>query len=554
MTKSFLSKCSLRTAVLVAGLAGLVAIFHIEGTSVYEEWAHGSLFIWLHCIWKFDSIGAVNYTFSYLVPLVAIWFVWRERDTLRRSQWQDSWKGLIVLTCMFLIHGIALRGQLPHLSAITFIGALWALPTALGGRPVGRALAFPACYLLLAVPLGFIERATFPLRHAASAISAAVLNGLNLPVTRIGTAIHSASGSFSLDVADPCSGIRSMLALLALGAAFARLARLTSLGKILLFASSIPVALIGNVVRIVLLALAAEFWGVELALGAYHDVSAYIVFAVAVLLLPLVERLLKKGFKTESRDVTPASQPDTSCLPVHRGFAIALVCIFVAALPYARKMLTISTLTTAPIDMHLPERVGDWTGERIFYSSDASVTRSFRQSELADPHTCPETGAALTSASLAERVGLPGDTEIIKAVYGRPGTDDIFVSLVRSGETRGSIHKPQWCIAAQGFSVLSTSFPTLRKEGDKRVALLRISPGEQRRQSFFCYWFIGQNHSTPYHTSRVLRMAVDRLIKGHATRWAYISITAPASETMEKRLPEFVQELENALLNHAINQ
>ena len=551
MIEHIRSAYSRRAGLLVAGLAALVAIFHIEGTSVYEEWAHGSLFIWIHCIWKFDSIGAISYTFGYLIPVVAIWFVWRERDALRSTQWQSSAGGLIALAGMLLVHGIALRGQLPHLSAISFIGAIWALPTALGGRRVGKLLAFPASYLLLAVPLGFIERATFPLRQAASTISALILNGINLPVTRIGTAIHSATGSFALDVADPCSGIRSMLALLALGAAFARLAQLKPMGKALLFASSVPIALIGNVVRIVSLALVAELWGSELALGTYHDTSAYIVFAVAVLLLPLVEHFLNTVFKTESKGAAHAPQPPPSYQPVHRGFALALLAILVAAVPYARAMLTISTLSTAPIQMDFPEHVGSWTGERIFYSTDTSVSGAFRQRELGESHTCPESGAPLASASLAERVGLPADTQIIKAVYERPGTGDIFVTLVRSGETRGSIHKPQWCIAAQGFSILSTSFPALRTKGDKRVALLRISPGEQRQQSFFCYWFIGQNHSTPFHSSRVLRMAADRLIKGHATRWAYISITAPFSETMEKRLPEFVQELENAFSDHA---
>lgn len=545
--KDRMQQPSARIAALVIGLIAVVALFHFQGTSVYEEWAHGSLFIWLHCVWKFDSVGAVSYTYSYAVPLISAWFVWRDRHLLQFDAWRESWTGVAVLAIALLAHGVALRGELPHLSAVAFIGALWALPAALGGRRVAKVLAFPACYLVFAIPLSFIERATFPLRHAASVLSAILLNGLNLPVVRVGTALHAASGRFSLDVADPCSGIRSMLALVALGGLFARLARLTKTGKVLLFASCLPIALVANVVRIVLLAFVAQVFGSVPTEGIGHDMSGYIVFVVAALLLPITERLLAMRFRAEPEPSSDERASTTPQAPVRWSVVAALGALLLLSAPYAYKMENISVLTATPVEMEFPERVGGWQGERVYFSADPSVSRMIRESEIGETHVCPETGAALASASQAERLGLPEDTEIIKSVYEHPSGNELIVNIVRSGETRGSIHRPQWCIAAQGFSILSTSFPAWRNRGDKKVALLKIERAHGRLQTYYCYWFIGHDYSTPYHTSRVLRMALDRLLKGHSTRWAYVAISAPASSNAETFIAEFVRDLDVAI-------
>ncbi len=546
----FKSKHTLRTLYLLAGSIMLVCLFHFYGTSVYEDWAHGSLFIWLHCVWKFDSIGAVNYTFSYIIPLVAVWFIWRERKQLHFSHWYYYSKGLILLAFFLILHGIALRAQLPHISAISFIGALWALATSLGGVQIGKKLVFPAIYLTLAIPLSFIERATFPLRSIASKLSVYILNGLAIPVTNVGTAICDVNGTFKLDVADPCSGIRSLLALMALSLAFAKISQLKKTGKIILFLSFLPIAIIANIVRIVTIAFVTKFFGVKLAMGAYHDISGYLVFVIATLLLISLEHVLKKRFYHEEYSKIDYSSQNTNLLQSSCKYTvITLFIILLVAFPYSLRMEKISILRATPIKMFLPKQVAEWNGERIYYDKNDHTSKIIRESEVLENGINPNTGGELVSASYQERIGLPSDTKIIKSIYTYTDGTEFFVTLVMSGETRGSIHKPQWCISAQGFEVVSTSFPKYRTYGDKKVALLDLKMPNKRNNSFFCYWFIGNNHSTPYHTSRVLHMAFDRIIKGHSTRWAYISISGPNSSRISKLIPSFVNKLEHAIMS-----
>jgi len=295
----------------------------------------------------------------------------------------------------------------------------------------------------------------------------------------------------------------------------------------------------------------AQVFGSVPTEGIGHDISGYIVFVVAALLLPIAERLLAMRFRAEPAPPEEKQEVATPQPPVRWGVVASLAAVLVLSAPYAHKMESISILKTSPIEMEFPEQVGSWKGERIYYSTDPSVTRIIRQGELGDAHVCPDTGAELASASPAERFGLPADTEIIKAAYKHPTGNELHVSIVRSGETRGSIHRPQWCVTAQGFSIISTSFPSWRSSGDRRVALLRIENEHRRQQSYFCYWFIGHNHSTPYHTSRVIHMALDRLLRGHSTRWAYVSISAPATTASETLIQDFVQNLEAAISTSA---
>ncbi len=527
-----------------------VLLFHLLGTSVYADWAKGSLFIWCSKVWQYESAGTINSVFGYAIPLVALWFIYTIRKPLLDSPISHSWWGLPLVLFMLLLHGVGLRGQLPHLSSIAFIGLLWSLILATMGMRIASRIKVPIAYLLLAVPMGFVERITFPMRHLASVVSSLLLNGVGISVVRNGTAILATDNSFALDVADPCSGIRSMMALVALGAAFAYLAKLKLIGKWVLFASCVPIAFVANVTRIFLLALAAKYLGSDFAFSSYHDVSAYIVFIVATILLTAMERFMSKHYSIQASACSCAKFANTTGENQEKmtpTFCAVLALIFLMATPYSLKMKEVSLMPAAP-DLTLPDHIASWEGERVYFSPDSEVSRVFYESELDASHTCPETGLPLLSASPLERIGLPQDTEIIKSVYRHPSGSEVMVSVVKSGESRGSIHKPQWCLAAQGYSIITTEHPTWRQSGDQRVALLQIKHDNNSIPSqLCCYWFIGDKYSTPFHSSRVLRMASERLIKGHATRWSYVLITTPDSPLTRSMLKDYVNELDKVI-------
>jgi exosortase len=121
----------------------------------------------------------------------------------------------------------------------------------------------------------------------ACAISVASLNGIGIPSARYGTAIYCGDPgqSLALDIADACSGLRSLLAMLALASIYAYLTQKTTLKKALLFAASVPIAVAANVFRIVAIAVVGHWFGHERAMKVYHDYSGFLVFAAAVVLL-----------------------------------------------------------------------------------------------------------------------------------------------------------------------------------------------------------------------------------------------------------------------------
>jgi exosortase len=172
---------------------------------------------------------------------------------------------------------------------------LWALPLVFGGWKVARHFIFPCGYLLFCIPWNFLDALTFPMRLLSTAISAGLLNGIGIGVARSGTIIRSLSGGgVDFNVADPCSGLSSMLALLALTALYANLTQRTLLRQAVLFAVAVPLAIAGNVFRIGTIAVVAEFFSRDLALKLYHDYSAFLIFPVAILLMVAVGNLVTR--------------------------------------------------------------------------------------------------------------------------------------------------------------------------------------------------------------------------------------------------------------------
>ena len=125
-----------------------------------------------------------------------------------------------------------------------------------------------------------------------------MLNGIGIAAQRTGTAIYSAAGGgFSFDVADPCSGLRSLVVMTALAAPFAYVTQKTNLKRWLLFALSVPMAMFANTIRIVTIAVVAQVFGQDRAIGLYHDYSGYILFFAATLLLVGTGALLNVDYK-----------------------------------------------------------------------------------------------------------------------------------------------------------------------------------------------------------------------------------------------------------------
>jgi exosortase len=279
--------------VLLLLIAGwLVALFHWYGNTADIRLFSPSVFRWMVMRWSDSTFATGEYSHGWLIPLVSGWALVLKRKDLVRVPKETFWPASALLAFGLMLHWIGARAQQPRLSLGAFVVILWSIPCFFYGRGVGRLLLFPCGYLVFCIPLNFFDSFSFQLRILATAISTGMLNGFGIAVARSGSSIHAVNGAFALEVADPCSGIRSLLAMTALTVAFAYFTRGRLWKKLILFASAIPLAIAGNVVRVMSIAFVAHFAGQEKAMSYYHDYSGYVLFAVAVTLLLTIEKML----------------------------------------------------------------------------------------------------------------------------------------------------------------------------------------------------------------------------------------------------------------------
>jgi exosortase len=202
----------------------------------------------------------------------------------------------VVIGALFM-HWMGAKMQQTRISLMSLVVLTWAVPFYLFGWQVAKNLIFPCTYLIFAIPLNFLDVIAFPLRIFSTTLAVEALNGIGIEAVKHGTAIIIPSMPHGMDVADPCSGLRSLLAMTALTAVYAYFTQKTFIKKWILFLASIPLAVFGNIMRIITIAVVSEAIGGSLALGLYHDYSGYILFTAAITMMVLIGGLLNLEFR-----------------------------------------------------------------------------------------------------------------------------------------------------------------------------------------------------------------------------------------------------------------
>ena len=232
-------------------------------------------------------------SFGWYVPIFSAYVVWRERRELMASLGEPSLAGLAAAVAALFVGFLGVRGVQIRLEIVAFAALLVAVPWAMYGRRAAARLAFPAAFLLFCIPLAtFLDVVTVHLRLLASAVAAAILEGVGAAVERVGTTITT-SGGFAIDVAAPCSGLRSIFALLALAAGYGYFALDGWWRRAALFALAVPIAVVGNIARVLMICLVGTWCSPSFATGFYHDYSGYVVFLVAIAMMVGCAELLR---------------------------------------------------------------------------------------------------------------------------------------------------------------------------------------------------------------------------------------------------------------------
>ena len=241
-------------------------------------------------------------SFGWYVPVFSLYVVWSERRKIRDSIGDPSFLGFLLILPFAFAGFLGVRGAQVRLEIVGFVGTLIGLVWAVFGKRTMRQILFPALFLLFCLPLHtYLDLVTIHLRVFAVSVAHGVLQGCGVDVVREGTMLFSPTGAFSIDVAEPCSGMRSLFAMMALTAGYAYFTQPTWIRRGLLFALSIPIAIIGNVSRIFSIVFVAATCSSDFATGFYHDYSGYVVFLVSVFLMVAAGGFMTKGVERCAR-------------------------------------------------------------------------------------------------------------------------------------------------------------------------------------------------------------------------------------------------------------
>lgn len=246
-----------------------------------------------HWLWG-EWMANDYYSHGVLILPVALYLMWRRiRNTsaAERTIAQGDTRGLIILGVALAFYLFFFNNRAYYLAAFAMIVMIVGMIWTLYGFWWLRTLAFPVGYLLLMVPLPFIERATLPLALFTGVCSTAFVKFFGMELTVIGNAVKLPNAD--LLIGAQCSGINSMITLIALTALCAYILEGPWWGRVTLVLLAVPIAMLGNILRVSNLLVIARYWGADAAFRFYHDYSGIVFFIVVLLLLLPITRMLQ---------------------------------------------------------------------------------------------------------------------------------------------------------------------------------------------------------------------------------------------------------------------
>ena len=246
--------------------------------------------------WMYNRyMGADSYySHGFLVPFVCGYLIWLKREELIPMQKTGSWLGLLLIIAAILTHVFGTAIYVFSVSGFSIWGLAVGISLFLYGKVFTRAILFPLLFLLFMFPLpsAIITMISFPLKVLVAQIGAKIASLLGVPLLLEGFVITIPQGD--LLVGNPCSGLRSLIAFLAMGALFAYFSNLSKSKQLLLFFLTAPIAIASNLVRVPILIFWSHKWGLESAAPdtLVHTGSGFIVFILGFFLLCVALRCL----------------------------------------------------------------------------------------------------------------------------------------------------------------------------------------------------------------------------------------------------------------------
>jgi len=497
-------------AVSCCGVVGGL-VWQFWGNAVRGYIDTSSVFWWWGWQW-FNPDSETQH--GPIILALAGWVFWRNLKQAEgdgRRQDSSLVPAIIAMVGGLGIHLLGYAVQQTRISIFALLIFSWGVVRLAGGVKWGRAAAFPLALLLFAVPMGALDAVGFHLRVVVIATTEVLVNAIGIEVVRNGTQLFSPDGGYQYDVAAACSGVRSLMALLALSALVGYLGLRSNRWRLGVFLLAFPLTVVGNVVRISGIVLAGEWLGQE-AGEFLHDWAGFVVFLVVLGGVQVAVNWLAQ-FETAPELKNGVGRPIgykwTRARASRVGGGVVLVAVVTVLLISRLDALSVRATAGVPLaadgidPQELPVFLGsDWMGQ---------------EAEI----------------SAVERELLPEDTGYARRNY--VSLDDrsrqVFVSVVLSGQDRTSIHRPELCLVGQGWSIVGQNSGNF-EAGSSLIPATWLSLrrevvglGGQRREvpALFAYWFVGRDRVVATTGERLWHTALNRL-RLKPDRWAYVVV------------------------------
>jgi exosortase len=239
--------------------------------------------------WARDSY----YSHGILIPFVTAYLIWQKKDILGTLPAQRASVGWILFLSGLFLYFISAVLRVNFSAGFSMLLVLYGIVLNFYGIPVTKKILFPLFFLVFMVPLPSVAivNISFQLKLFAASIATQILNNTGLRAEQHGSIILMQHAQVIVD--DVCSGLRSLISLTALGSIFAYWLDGPLWKKIILFLTTIPIAVVTNVCRVIVLASISEIWGSEYASGFVHDATGFMVFVLAFILLLAAGKLIE---------------------------------------------------------------------------------------------------------------------------------------------------------------------------------------------------------------------------------------------------------------------
>jgi exosortase len=509
---------------LLCALAGAV-VFQFFGNASFGYIKSASLFWW----WSYQWVNAESETEHGLLILgLSLWLLWRNlrvegKGERREAKGESAWPGAVAMAVGLALHVVGFAAQQARISVVALLLFTWGVLRLGGGRRWGAAAMFPLGFMVLAIPINALDSAGFWLRLWVIKASAGLAHAAGIGVFQNGTQLVAPDGRYSYDVAAACSGVRSLMALLALSllAGYLNFRAWWRRGALLLLC--FPLIYLGNVARIASIVFVGQWCGQAWGARA-HDIMGYGVFVIVLggelLVINLWQRwwpeAAPRGAAKDEVRIKKEEKKSTGAVIVALAVVVLAVVemLFLARLaglpPRGQVGVRLAADGQNPVE--LPVFLGtEWIGRR-------------------------------TEVTASEREILPPDTGYSRKDYvavANPARR-VFLSIVLSGHDRSSIHRPELCVVGQGWTIMAVaehrfSVPG-RAAGEFPATILHVqrevqtSRGPVVMPQLIAYWFVGGDTVEATYWRRLARDAWNRVMHARADRWAYVLMQTDARD------------------------